>query len=203
VPNLGGDVYFDAGFDANCLVNVMALGLAPRDGILRSRVPEGEGPWVFVLVGKPTDESGFGGAAFASGELGGDQRGAVQLPDPFLKRVLNVANAEMFRRLRERGIPAGFKDLGAGGVACATSELAAAGGRGAEIQLDELHRVARRLPPEVLLCSETQERYCWVLPEAFAAEACEIYHASSPSGRSIPAPARVSSAARTGPGATA
>ncbi len=176
VPNLGGDVYFDAGFDANCLVNVMALGLVSRDGILRSRVPEGDGPWVLVLVGKPTDESGFGGAAFASGELGGDQRGAVQLPDPFLKRVLNVANAEMFRRVRERGVPAGFKDLGAGGVACATSELAAAGSRGAEIRLDELHRVPRPLPPEVLLCSETQERYCWVLPEAFAAEACEIYN---------------------------
>ncbi|MEK7331619.1 MAG: phosphoribosylformylglycinamidine synthase subunit PurL, partial [Candidatus Eisenbacteria bacterium] len=176
VPNLGGDVYFDAGFDANCLVNVMALGLAPRDGILRSRVPEGAGAWGCVLVGKPPDESGFGGAAFASGELGGDQRGAVQLPDPFLKRVLNVAHAELFRRVRERGIPAGFKDLGAGGVACATSELAAAGGRGAEIRLDELHRVARALPPEVLLCAETQERYCWVLPEGFAAEACEIYN---------------------------
>ena len=45
-----------------------------------------------VLGGKPTDESGFGGASFASGELGeGEQRGAVQLPDPFLERVLNVA----------------------------------------------------------------------------------------------------------------
>ena len=181
VPNLGGDVYFDAGFNANCLVNVMALGLAPRDGILRSRVPEGssEGskdPWVFVLVGKPTDESGFGGASFASGELGGDQRGAVQQPDPFLKRVLNVANAEVFRRVRERGIAAGFKDLGAGGVACATSELAAAGGRGAEIRLDDIHRVPRALPPEVLLCAETQERYCWVLPESFAAEVCDLYN---------------------------
>ena len=177
VPNLGGDVYFDAGFDANCLVNVMALGLAPRDGILHSRVPEdSETPWVFVLVGKPTDESGFGGASFASGELGGDQRGAVQLPDPFLKRVLNVANAELMRRVRERGIAAGFKDLGAGGVACATSELAAAGGCGAEIQLDQLHRVPRRIPPEVLLCAETQERYCWVLPEGFAAEACDLFN---------------------------
>jgi phosphoribosylformylglycinamidine synthase subunit PurL len=176
VPNLGGDVWFDGGFAANCLVNVMALGLAPRDGVLRSRVPEGDGPFVFVLVGKPTDESGFGGAAFASGELGEvDQRGAVQIPDPFLKRVLHVANAEMFRRLRERGLAAGFKDLGAGGVACATSELAAAGGRGAEITLEALHRVARPLPPEVLLCAETQERYCWVLPESFAAEACELY----------------------------
>ena len=176
VPNLGGDVVFDRGFDANCLVNVMAVGLAPRDGLLRSRVPEGAGPWAFVLVGKPTDESGFGGAAFASGELGGDQRAAVQLPDPFLKRVLHVANAEAFRVIRARGIRAGFKDLGAGGAACATSELAAAGGRGAEIALDRLHRVARPLPPEVLLCAETQERYCWVVPEDFAVELAALYN---------------------------
>ncbi|MBI1798391.1 MAG: phosphoribosylformylglycinamidine synthase, partial [Candidatus Eisenbacteria bacterium] len=177
VPNLWGDVVFDAAFDLNCLVNVMAVGIAPASGILRSRVPEGAGPWVFVAVGKPTDESGFGGAAFASGEFGeGDQRGAVQLPDPFLKRVLHVANAEAFRRVRERGIRAGFKDLGAGGVACATSELAAAGGRGAEIALERLHRVDRALPPEVLLCAETQERFCWVVPESFADELCDIYN---------------------------
>ncbi len=177
VPNLGGDVVFDAGFDSNCLVNVMALGVAPSDGVLRSRVPEGPGPWAFVLVGKPTDESGFGGASFASGELGGDdQRGAVQLPDPFLKRVLHVANAEAFARVRARGVPAGFKDLGAGGVACATSELAAAGGRGALIELDRAHRVERPIPPEVLLCAETQERYCWVVPEGFAAELCDVYN---------------------------
>lgn len=177
VPNLGGDTVFDAGYDANCLVNAMAMGFAPADGVLRSRVPAGPGPWLFVLVGKPTDESGFGGAAFASGELGAeDQRGAVQLPDPFLKRVLNVATYEAFRRIRERGIPAGFKDLGAGGIACATSELAAAGERGARIRLDDAHRVARTLPPEVLLCAETQERYCWVVREDFAAELLRLYN---------------------------
>lgn len=184
VPNLGGDTVFDAGYDHNCLVNAMAVGLAPADGVLRSRVPEGPGPWVFVLVGKPTDESGFGGASFASGELGGeDQRGAVQLPDPFLKRVLNVATYEVFRRVRERKIACGFKDLGAGGIACATSELAAAGGCGATITLERAHRVEcqragsheRELPPEVLLCAETQERYCWVVPEEFAAELCAVY----------------------------
>ncbi|HEY2954629.1 MAG TPA: phosphoribosylformylglycinamidine synthase subunit PurL [Candidatus Eisenbacteria bacterium] len=176
VPNLGGDVVFDSGFDQSCLVNVMALGVAPADGVLRSRVPAGLGTWAFVLVGKPTDESGFGGAAFASAALGGDdQRGAVQLPDPFLKRVLHVANAEAFERVRRRGIAAGFKDLGAGGLACATSELAAAGGRGATIELDRVPSVARPIPPEVLLCAETQERFCWVVPESFAAELCEIY----------------------------
>ncbi len=176
VPNLGGDTVFDSGFDDNCLVNVMAVGLAPADGVLRSRVPEGPGPWAFVLVGKPTDESGFGGASFASGELGGgDQRRAVQLPDPFLKRVLNVATFEAFRRIRERRIPCGFKDLGAGGIACATSELAAAGGCGAAIELERAHRVGRDVPPEVLLCAETQERYCWVVPEEFASELCAVY----------------------------
>lgn len=177
VPNLGGDTVFAPGFDTNCLVNAMAVGLAPADGVLRSRVPDGPGPWAFVLIGKPTDESGFGGAAFASGELGeGDQRGAVQLPDPFLKRVLNVATYEAFRRVRERNVPCGFKDLGAGGIACATSELAAAGGCGAEITLDLAHRVDRPLPPEVLLCAETQERYCWVVPESFAPELLALYN---------------------------
>ncbi len=187
VPNLGGDTCFDAGYDQNCLVNAIAVGLAPADGVLRSRVPEGEGPWAFVLVGKPTDESGFGGAAFASGELGQeDQRGAVQLPDPFLKRVLNVATYEVFRRVRARAIPCGFKDLGAGGIACATSELAAAGGCGAEIQLDRAHRVERELAPEVLLCAETQERYCWVVPEHFAAELCALYEQEFALGRVHP-----------------
>jgi phosphoribosylformylglycinamidine synthase len=187
VPNLGGDTVFDAGFDTNCLVNAMAVGLAPADGVLRSRVPEGPGPWTFVLVGKPTDESGFGGAAFASGELGeGDQRGAVQLPDPFLKRVLNVATYEAFRLVRARGVPCGFKDLGAGGIACATSELAAAGGRGATIVLDQAHRVERALPPEVILCAETQERYCWVVPEAFAPELLRLYNEEFALGRVHP-----------------
>ncbi|HEY6193641.1 MAG TPA: phosphoribosylformylglycinamidine synthase subunit PurL [Candidatus Eisenbacteria bacterium] len=176
VPNLGGDTVFDAGYDQNCLVNAIAVGLAPADGVIRSRVPEGPGPWAFVLAGKPTDESGFGGAAFASGELGReDQRGAVQLPDPFLERVLNVATYEAFRRVRERRIPCGLKDLGAGGIACATSELAAAGGCGAVIELERAHRVERSLPPEVLLCAETQERYCWVVPEEFAPELVAIY----------------------------
>src|SRR5207253_859885 len=100
----------------------------------------------------------------------------VQLPDPFLKRVLHVANAEACERLAARGLTAGFKDLGAGGVACATSELAAAGGRGAAIALESLHRVGRPLPPEVLLCAETQERYCWVVPETFAGELVDLYN---------------------------
>src|SRR4029079_2897024 len=132
-----GDTVFDARYDGNCLVNVMAVGVAPGDGVLRRRAPDAPVALEFALVGKPTDDSGFGGAAFASESLDGDdRRGAVQLPDPFLKRVLNVANQAAFARVRHAGVPAGFKDLGAGGIACATSEMAAAADKGADIALE-------------------------------------------------------------------
>jgi phosphoribosylformylglycinamidine synthase len=68
VPNLGGDVYFDESFDENCLVNVVAVGLLEEGDMVRSRAPAEAArvPYDLVLVGKPTDPSGFGGATFAS-----------------------------------------------------------------------------------------------------------------------------------------
>ncbi len=177
VPNLGGDLVFDAGFDANVLVNVVAVGIVEAGSLVRSRVP-GPGDYAFVLVGKPTDASGFGGAAFSSGVLdeSTDQRGAVQLPDPFLKRVLAVANAAVLERAKAEGWAIGWKDLGAGGIACVTSELADAGGVGVDVFLDGAHRVADPLPPEVLLCAETQERFCWVVPWEVRDEVVAIFH---------------------------
>ena len=76
---------------------MVALGLVREDRVVRSRVPEAAArePYVLVLVGKPTDETGFGGASFASAILEQEapgQRGHVQVPDPFLKRVLFEAN---------------------------------------------------------------------------------------------------------------
>jgi phosphoribosylformylglycinamidine synthase len=176
VPNLGGDLEFDAGYDGNVLVNVVALGVVEEEGLVHSRVP-GPGDFAFVLCGKPTDASGFGGAAFSSGVLdpGSDQRGAVQLPDPFLKRVLAVANAAVLELARERGWAIGFKDLGAGGIACVTSELADHGGTGVEVFLDQAHRVPAPLAPEIILCAETQERYCWVVPWEGREEVVAIY----------------------------
>jgi phosphoribosylformylglycinamidine synthase len=182
VPNLGGDVAFDRGFDDNCLVNVVALGVVKESGIVRSRVPAAARtePYVFILVGKPTDASGFGGAAFASAVLDESEaesnKGAVQIPDPFLKRVLTEANRRVLELARTGGFAVGFKDLGAGGIACATSELAAAGGFGADIELTAVSQDGGPFPPEVVSCSETQERYCWVVPEARGDEVLRIYN---------------------------
>lgn len=181
VPNLGGDVMFDEGYDENCLVNVVAVGLVRESRIIRSRVPDeaADKPYRLILVGKPTDESGFGGAAFASEDLGDEEetdRGAVQVPDPFLKRVLAVANREVLDLAAERGISIGFKDLGAGGIACVTSEMADAGGFGVKIDLDRVNLAVGNYPPAVISCSETQERYCLAVPEDFVDEVLEIYN---------------------------
>lgn len=182
VPNLGGDIAFDPGFDENCLVNVVAVGTVLESRVLRSRVPAeaAETPYKIVLVGKPTDESGFGGAAFASEDLvEGEEanRGAVQVPDPFLKRVLAVANRKVLDLAEEKGFRIGFKDLGAGGIACVTSELAHAGGFGVRIDLDSVNTAeGYDYPPAVISCSETQERYALAVPEEFVDDVLGIYN---------------------------
>jgi phosphoribosylformylglycinamidine synthase len=182
VPNLGGDVVFDRGYDDNCLVNVVAVGVVRERDVVRSRVPAEarQTPYVFVLVGKPTDASGFGGAAFASAVLDEEEaqsnKGAVQIPDPFLKRVLTEAQKKVLELARTAGFAVGYKDLGAGGIACATSELAAAGGFGADIDLSAVPQDGGGFPPEVIACSETQERYSWVVPADRAPEVLRIYN---------------------------
>jgi phosphoribosylformylglycinamidine synthase II len=181
VPNLGGDIVFDAGYDENCLVNVVAVGIVKESKILRSRVPveAKEIPYKIVLVGKPTDDSGFGGAAFASEDLASEEeanRGAVQVPDPFLKRVLTEANRKVLELAESRGATIGFKDLGAGGISCVTSEMAHAGGFGVTIDLDMVNVAAGAYPPAVVSCSETQERYALAVPADVVEDVLHIYN---------------------------
>jgi len=182
VPNLGGDVYFDSSFDENCLVNVVALGLVVEDEIIRSRIPveARDTDYDVILVGKPTDPSGFGGATFASRVLDEeralDDKYAVQVPDPFLKRMLAVATRDVLKLARDRGAAIGCKDLGAGGIACATSELGAAAGLGVRIDLSRVIVAEDNLKPEVIACSETQERYSFVVPRELSPEVLRIYN---------------------------
>lgn len=185
VPNLGGDIYFDETFDDNCLVNVVAVGIVAEDEIIHSAVPPEahDEQYVMILAGKPTDDSGFGGSAFASKILDEDEesddRGAVQVPDPFLKNVLAMrkANEAVRTRARELGIVIGMKDIGGGGLACGTSEITAAGdGFGVEVDLAAVHTGLDGLLPETIMCAETQERYVLAVPEHFADEVLEIYN---------------------------
>jgi phosphoribosylformylglycinamidine synthase len=181
VPNLGGDVAFHPSFNENCLVNVVAVGLVEQDHITHSRVPReaAHEPYDLILVGKPTDWSGMGGAAFASADLDAaaatQNRGSVQTPDPFLKRVLTVANRAVLSLCRDQGAAIGFKDLGAGGVACVTSELCDAGGFGCEVDLAHVHQIDA-LPARVCACSETQERYGLAVPARLTDQVLRLYN---------------------------
>ncbi|MFQ6131268.1 MAG: phosphoribosylformylglycinamidine synthase subunit PurL [Armatimonadota bacterium] len=185
VPNLAGDVVFADSFDDNCLVNVVAIGIVAEDEIIHSAVPPqaAEEPYDVILVGKPTDDSGFGGSAFASKILGDEEekaedRGAVQVPDPFLKNVLLMrkANEDVRRAAREQGVAIGIKDIGGGGLACGSSEIGAMGGFGVDIDLDKVHVGLENLLPETITCAETQERYILAVPQHFTPTVLRIYN---------------------------
>jgi phosphoribosylformylglycinamidine synthase II len=182
VPTYGGEAYFDASFDDNCLVNVVALGMVEEGEIVRSRAPEvaAREPFHIVLIGKPTDASGFGGAAFASERLSGDpsveRQEAVQVPDPFLKRMIVEATKVILAEARRQGVPIGFKDLGAGGIACAVSEMAQAGGAGAVVDLDAVNKSSDNLAAQVIACSETQERFAMFVPASFSDTVLRVYN---------------------------
>ena len=168
VPTLAGDTYFDESFNDNCLVNVVCLGSLREDEIIHSFVPANAEGWDIIIVGKPTDQSGFGGAAFASLELKEEDKeankGAVQEPNPFLERHLLESTAVLFRKLRDAGNlnKVSFKDMGAGGNVCATVEQVDRAGFGAEVDLSKVHTSVPGLPPPVIACAETQERLCWI-----------------------------------------
>ncbi|MFN2459535.1 MAG: phosphoribosylformylglycinamidine synthase subunit PurL [Candidatus Velthaea sp.] len=180
VPTIAGDVYVDESFDDNVLVNVVALGLVKEPDIIHSKAPPGSEGYDIVLVGKATDRSGFGGASFSSLTLdeadAETNKGAVQVPDPFLKNVIMRASYRVFEDLRREGIVAGFKDLGAGGLTGCSAELVASGGMGAEIDLDKAPVTDPELPPAVIAIGETQERLCWIVPPSFTPRLLAIYN---------------------------
>jgi len=170
IPNLGGDTVYDSSYNTNCLVNAIALGIVREDEIIHSYVPEEAGDigYDIIIVGKPTDRSGFGGASFASASMEEEKKeqnsGAVQEPNPFLERHLLASTYALFDWLAAEGklSKVSFKDLGAGGVVCASVEQVAEQKLGADIALDKVHVSIPDLPPEVIACAETQERFCWI-----------------------------------------
>lgn len=170
VPNIGGDLYYNKGYNENCLVTLVTLGIVREDNIIHSYAPKNADGHDLILIGKPTDNSGFGGASFASIELEEEKKdqnkGAVQEPNAFLERHLLKSTYALFDILKEKRLidQVGFKDLGAGGVACASVELAETSGYGSEIWMDKIHKGMEGLHSSVYLCSETQERFMWVCP---------------------------------------
>jgi phosphoribosylformylglycinamidine synthase len=173
VPTVGGEVYFDPAYSDNPLVNVMALGLMETPEIVKSGASGLGNPVVYV--GSTTGRDGMGGASFASAELSEksiDDRPAVQVGDPFLEKSLIEACLEAFKT----GAVVAAQDMGAAGITCSTSEMAAKGGVGIELDLDKIPvRETGMIPYEYLL-SESQERMLFVAHRGREQELITIFH---------------------------
>jgi len=173
VPTVGGEVYFDPAYSGNPLVNVMALGLMETSEIVKSGASGLGNPVLYV--GSTTGRDGMGGASFASAELteeSMDNRPAVQVGDPFLEKSLIEACLEAFKT----GAVVAAQDMGAAGITCSTSEMAAKGGVGIEFDLDKIPvRESGMIPYEYLL-SESQERMLFVAEKGREQELIAIFH---------------------------
>ena len=160
VPTVGGEVAFDPSYGGNPLVNAMALGLMETEEIVKSGA-QGVGNPV-VYVGSTTGRDGMGGASFASAELSADsldERPAVQVGDPFLEKGLIEACLEAF----SSGDVVAAQDMGAAGLTCSCSEMAAKGGLGVELDLDRVPAREEGMTAYEFLLSESQERMLFVV----------------------------------------
>jgi len=163
VPTVGGEVYFEAPYEQNCLVNAMALGLARREGLVRSAAA---GPGnVVVLFGAATGRDGIGGASvLASAELSadGEMRPTVQVGDPFEEKKLLECSLELL----ERGLIVSLQDLGAAGLTSSASEMASKGAVGIDIDVARVPLREPGMEPFEVMVSESQERMLCVVEPA-------------------------------------
>ena len=168
VPTVGGEIYFEASYEQNCLVNAMCLGLAPHERLIRAAAA---GPGnVLVLLGALTGRDGIGGASvLASAELGeGDEakRPSVQIGDPFAEKKL----LECCLELLDSELLVSLQDLGAAGLTSSSSEMASKGGVGLDIDCALVPLREPGMEPFEIMVSESQERMlCVVEPEQVAA----------------------------------
>ena len=165
LPNIGGELAFDPCYAGNPLVNALCVGVLRHDELKRAAAT-GPGNKV-ILFGSRTGPDGIGGASvLASASFGGAGEGAkrpsVQVGDPFMEKLLVECCLELYGA----GVVVGIQDLGAAGVACATTELAAAGGTGMQIALDTVPLRDASLGPAEILMSESQERMMSIVTPA-------------------------------------
>jgi phosphoribosylformylglycinamidine synthase len=173
IPTVAGEVYFDKSYEGNPLVNAFCLGVLRHHQIVRGAA-KGVGNPVFY-VGPATGRDGLAGAAFASQDLtkesADQQRGAVQVGDPFMEKLVCEACLELLAT----GAVAGIQDMGAAGLTCSTCETAARAGTGIEIDLKKVPQRAPNMTPYEIMLSESQERMLIIVQKGREAEVKRIF----------------------------
>lgn len=162
IPTVAGEIEFDESFERNCLVDVACVGVGKK-GLLILGEAKAPGD-VLVLVGGSTGRDGIKGATFASKNLKEDaasERSSVQVPDPFMKKLLIDS---LLEAIDGRADIRGMKDLGGGGLSTALSEVASKGGTGVDVELKRVRLREEDMTPTEIMISESQERMLLVLP---------------------------------------
>jgi phosphoribosylformylglycinamidine synthase len=155
IPTVGGEIEFDPSFQDYCLVDVAAIGFGRKDDIITN---EAQADDIIILAGGPTGRDGIRGASFASKTLEEENRSAVQIPDPFLEKLLLEATMEAVKH----GCLKCIKDLGGGGLSCCLSETSDNLGKGFDIELTKIHTRESHMMPNELMISESQERMLYI-----------------------------------------
>ncbi|MCR4434000.1 MAG: phosphoribosylformylglycinamidine synthase subunit PurL [Caldiserica bacterium] len=170
VPTVGGEVRFDPQFEFNPLVNVMAVGIVKPHEICTNEA-QGVGNSL-ILLGSKTGRDGLHGASFASRELDieADERPSVQVGDPFTEKKLIEATLEVSQL---KSLVA-MQDMGAAGILSSTAEMAAIGGLGLDLFLDQVPLREEGMEPWEILLSESQERMAFVIEKGHEGEVKEI-----------------------------
>ncbi len=164
LPNIGGEVGFDPTYAGNPLVNALCVGVLPH-GRLQLAQAKGAGNLV-VLLGAKTGRDGIGGASVLASATFDDEsptkRPSVQVGDPFAEKILIECCLELF----DAGLVTGIQDLGAAGLACAFTELAAHGDGGMHVELEKVPLREASMVPVEILTSESQERMMAIVEPA-------------------------------------
>ena len=151
IPTIGGEVEFDECYKNYALVDVASVGFGKKSKLIKNHANSGD---LVLLIGGSTGRDGVGGSQFASDALEGENRSAVQIPDPFIEKLIIEAILEA----RDEKCINAMKDLGGGGLSCAISETAESLGIGIEIDVQNVHLRESDLSPDEIMISESQER---------------------------------------------
>jgi phosphoribosylformylglycinamidine synthase II len=160
IPTVGGEIVFDEMYAGNPLVNVLCLGIAGKDDIVKGAA-KGIGNPVFY-VGAKTGRDGIHGATMASAEFdekSAEKRPAVQVGDPFMEKLLMEACLEVMKT----GAVVGIQDMGAAGFTCSTSEMGSRGGVGMNVDVAHVPQRETGMIPYEIMLSESQERMLLVV----------------------------------------
>ncbi len=172
VPVVAGDVFFDASYEGNPLVNAMSVGIV-KTGETASATAPGPGNPV-IIAGASTGRDGIHGATFASEEISEEsesKRPSVQVGDPFMEKLLLEATLEAIKT----GAVAGIQDMGAAGISCSSSEMSAKSKTGMRINLDKAPQRESGMTAYEMLLSESQERMLIVAHKGREQEVLEVY----------------------------